>query len=178
MSASAPMRAAKLHNGSRLRQAGWVAAFAACVAGLAGLTVGVNSVKSEVRLAERQIIALEREKMLLETEFQVRANQQQLANWNEVEFGYRAPDASQYLESERQLARLGEPRAPGAPVPIRVARAQAEMNAGGLGEQAPAPQMVSPLTGKPITSQPKNRNQTLAERLAAPVASSALETAQ
>ncbi|RDC59342.1 hypothetical protein HME9302_00529 [Alteripontixanthobacter maritimus] len=178
MSGSAPLRAAKLHNGSRIRQAGWAVALVACVAGLAGLTVGVNSVKSEVRLVERQIIALEREKTLLETEFQVRANQQQLANWNEVEFGYRAPDAQQYLESERQLAGLGAPRAVGAPAPIRVARAPVNPANGDVGDDRPAPQMVSPLTGKPVTAQPKDSRQSFAERFAAPVASSALEAAQ
>ena len=80
--------------------------------------------------------------MLLETEFETRANQLQLASWNNVEFGYSAPTASQFLENERQLAAFGTPRAPGAPEPIRVASASGD---------APAyPKFVSPLTGKPI----------------------------
>ena len=131
--------------GSRLRQIGWVVVLAICFTAFLALTFRVNAVKSEVRLAERQIVALERKKILLETEFQTRANQQQLADWNAVEFGYKAPEADQYLESERQLAQLGQPRGANAPDPIRVARAPQP----GEGNDG-YPAMVSPLTGKPI----------------------------
>ncbi|MCP5395952.1 MAG: hypothetical protein H6918_04330 [Sphingomonadaceae bacterium] len=131
--------------GSRLRQIGWFVVLAVCFTAFLALTFRVNAVKSEVRLAERQIVALERKKILLETEFQTRANQQQLADWNAVEFGYQAPEADQYLESERQLAQLGQPRAATAPDPIRVARAP---QPGEGNDRYPA--MVSPLTGKPV----------------------------
>lgn len=107
--------------GSRLRQASWIATLLVCTALFIALTLRVNAVKSEVRLAERRIVSLERQKLLLETEFETRANQQQLAAWNNVDFGYRAPGADQFLETERQLAALGTPRAAGAPEPIRVA---------------------------------------------------------
>lgn len=130
--------------GSRLRQLGWAVTLALCLAGFVALTFKVNSVRSEVRLAERRIVALQREKILLETEFETRASQQQLARWNAVEFGYQAPSADQYLEGERQLAALGEPRAVTAPTPIRVARAEDEKR------ETPLPAMVSPLTGKPV----------------------------
>jgi hypothetical protein len=147
--------------GSRLRQIGWAVALAICLAGFVALTFKVNSVKSEVRLAERRIISLQREKMLLETEFETRASQQQLAQWNAVEFGYQAPTADQYLENERQLAGLGEPRSINAPAPIRVARAS-EAGAG-----LAFPKMVSPLTGKPVHEQsaPHGEIAALAETL-------------
>lgn len=128
-------------RGSRLRQMGWAALLAVCVSGFAGLTFRVNAVKSEVRLAEREIIALRKEKMILETEFQTRANQQQLADWNRIEFGFQTPTADQYLENERELADLGLPRGLNAPNPIRVARAPTE------GENDNLPSLVSPLTG-------------------------------
>lgn len=143
--------------GSRLRQLGWAVTLALCVTLFAALTFKVNSVRSEVRLAERQILALQRERVLLETEFETRASQQQLAQWNAVDFGYQAPNADQYLEGERQLARLGEPRAPAAPTPIRVARAE-----GDAGE-AKFPAMVSPLTGKPV--KPVDPVETLTDKL-------------
>lgn len=129
-------------RGSRIRQIGWAALFAICLSAFAALTFRVNAVKSEVRLAERQIVALQKEKIQLETEFQSRANQQQLADWNRIEFGYGAPNADQYLESERQLAGLGVPRGLNAPNPIRVARApdESELDTG-------FPALVSPLTG-------------------------------
>jgi hypothetical protein len=107
----------------RVRSIGWVAVLTVCGALTMGLTLRVNAVKSQVRLAERQIVSLQRQKTLLETEFETRANQQQLKVLNDVEFGYQAPTAGQYLEGERQLAALAKPRAPDAPAPIRVASA-------------------------------------------------------
>jgi hypothetical protein len=128
---------------SRLRRIGWIAALATCTALYLMLHLKVHSVQSEVVRAERQIVALEQQKVLLETEFESRSNQLQLAAWNRVDFGYVAPSAGQFIENERKLASFGVPRATGAPAPIRVA--------GGSGEEAPEfPQLVSPLTGKPL----------------------------
>lgn len=131
----------------RMRQVGWVAVLLVCFALLVALTFRVNAVKSQVRLTERQIAAVKQDKLLLETEFETRANQQQLKNLNDVEFGYQAPTAGQYLEGERQLSALGKPRGPGAPDPIRVASA-AEVT-----ESASFPEMVSPLTGKAMAAE-------------------------
>ena len=133
-------------TGSRIRQIGWAAVLAACVAMFAVLSFNVHAVKSEVLLAERQIIALESETLLLETEFQTRASQRQLAEWNAVELGYRAPRADQYLDNERQLASLGTPLGPDAPAPIRVARTDLAS-----AEQVADRPMVSPVTGAPVT---------------------------
>lgn len=121
-----------LPGGSRLRQIGWAVVLGCCLVLFLALTFQVNAVKSEVRLIERKIIALQRQKLMLETEFQTRASQRQLAEWNAVEFGYVAPRADQYLESERQLARLGTPRGIGTPDPIRVARAEPAVEQPGL----------------------------------------------
>ena len=110
-------------NATRFRNIGWLAVLAVCFAGFLALTFKVNAVKSDVRLLERQIIAAERSKLMLETEFQTRASQHQLAAWNQVEFGYSAPRADQYVEHERQLAALGSPRGIDAPDMIRVAKA-------------------------------------------------------
>ncbi|GAD49473.1 hypothetical protein NT2_05_03940 [Caenibius tardaugens NBRC 16725] len=133
---------------ARMRSIGWAVVLTVCIALFVGLTFQVNSVKSQVRLAERRIVSLEREKLLLETEFETRASQHQLANWNTVEFGYRAPRADQFLENERQLASLGTPPAIGAPDPIRVASADVQDDGG---EAFPA--MVSPLTGKAFAAE-------------------------
>lgn len=131
----------------RLRSIGWAALLVACFTVLVALTFRVNAVKSQVRLAERQIVAVKQDKLLLETEFETRANQQQLKSLNDVEFGYQAPTAGQYLESERQLAALGKPRAPDAPSPIRVA------SAADVTEVSLLPAMVSPLTGKAMAAE-------------------------
>ncbi|MGH6785960.1 MAG: hypothetical protein ACREBO_03945 [Novosphingobium sp.] len=131
----------------RIRSVGWAAILLVFLAATAALTFRVNAVKSEVQLAERRIVDLKREKLFLETEFLTRANQQQLRNLNDVEFGYTAPTSRQYLESERQLAALGKPRAADAPAPIRVARAEVPAEGG-------FPAMVSPLTGKALAAEP------------------------
>ncbi|MEO0063025.1 MAG: hypothetical protein RLZZ08_1585 [Pseudomonadota bacterium] len=128
---------------SRIRRIGWIAALALCTAMYLLLHLKVHAVRSDVVRAERQIVALEQSKVLLETEYETRANQLQLAEWNRVDFGYTAPDAGQFVDSERQLASFSGPTQVGAPEPIRVAMNDAA--------EAPAyPKMVSPLTGKPI----------------------------
>ena len=132
----------------RLRSIGWAALLITCFTLLVALTFRVNAVKSQVRLAERQIVTVKQEKMFLETEFQTRANQQQLKSLNDVEFGYQAPTAGQYLEGERQLADLGKARAPDAPSPIRVASA-----ALADGSDSGFPEMVSPLTGQAMAAE-------------------------
>lgn len=126
----------------RVRTIGWAFVLSVCLALTLALTLWVNAVKSQVRLTEREILALKREKLQLETEFATRANQEQLRMLNNTEFGYTAPTAGQYLESERQLAALGKPRAPDAPAQIRVASAERDGDSGIL------PAMVSPITGK------------------------------
>lgn len=130
---------------SRIRRIGWFAALAVCAMLYLTLHLKVHAVRSEVIRAERQIVALEHQKLLLETEFETRSNQLQLAAWNRVDFGYVAPTAAQFLDNERQLANFGIPRAPGSPEPIRVA---------GVGGDLPEyPKLVSPLTGKPVDEE-------------------------
>lgn len=126
----------------RLHTIGWGMALTICMALTLALTFRVNAVKSQVRLAERQIVSLKQEKMFLETEFETRASQQQLEAFNDVDFGYQAPTAGQYLENERQLASLGKARSPDAPSPIRVAAA----DTGETGIRA-MPAIVTPLAG-------------------------------
>lgn len=150
--------------GSRLRQTGWFVLLAVCAAIFLVLTFHVNSVKNKVHLAERSIIALELEKQTLEIEFEARCNQQQLANWNKIDFGYEAPKADQYLDSPRQLAALGLARGPGAPEPIRVARAEDE-------DETTLISMVSPLTG----SQDREEESSGSKRSSRPAAKTLAE---
>ncbi|MGB3753752.1 MAG: hypothetical protein WA954_07625 [Parerythrobacter sp.] len=129
-------------GGSRLRQVGWLVVLAICFLAVVLLWAQVNAVKGAVNAAEKKIVALEAETIELETEFQVRSNQQQLANWNRIDFGYRPPTAAQYLDHERELVALGAPQGPGAPQPIRVARSDVTPQDDGILA------MVSPLTGR------------------------------
>ena len=143
-----------MRPGSRLRQIGWAVALSLCATLFVILSFRVNAVKSDVRLAEREIIALKRETTMLEIEFQTRASQEQLTNFNRVEYGYKAPRADQYLENERQLASLGLPRHADAPNPIRVARAP------DLDDESLFPEMVNPLTGAPMGDASSERKNT------------------
>lgn len=159
-------------HASRIRQIGWALVLGFCFALLLALTFQVNAVKSDVRLVERQIIASERSKMMLETEFQTRASQHQLADWNAVEFGYSAPRADQYVEHERQLAQLGTPRGVDAPEPIRVAAAHSvavEEREEGLFDEW-LDDDAAPTTGKRSASIDSATRVTssLAQRLAGP----------
>jgi len=136
---------------TRLRRMGWLAVLSLCTVFYLALHLKVHAVQSEVVRSERQIVALESEKSLLETEFETRANQEQLASWNRIDFGYAAPAAGQFVENERELAKFGTPRAAGAPAPILVA---------GIadGEKAPPfAKFVSPL-GRPVDARLINAN--------------------
>lgn len=152
----------------RVRSIGWALTFAICLALLAGLTLRVNAVKSQVLLTERKIVAVERDKLSLETEFQTRANQQQLTAINEVEFGYTAPGAGQYVEGERQLAALARPAMPAEALPAAsapVLMASADQAAPRLAtaavRSAPAkgsfPALVAPLAGTSLAAVPETR---------------------
>lgn len=130
---------------SRLRSMGWLATLAVCAALVLALAFRVNALRSQVHQSDAQIIALKQDMVYLETEFETRASQQQLKQLNDVDFGYAAPVAGQYLDSERRLAAFAKPAEPGAPAPVRVASADDSVTAG---EAFPA--MVSPITGKPL----------------------------
>ncbi|MDP9057145.1 MAG: hypothetical protein M3N34_07460 [Pseudomonadota bacterium] len=105
----------------RVQSIGWFTLLTVCTVLTGSLVLRVNAVKSQVQISQRKIIALTRENQFLETEYETRANQQQLSDINDLDFGYKAPDSGQYLENERQLAMLGKPRGVDAPAPIEVA---------------------------------------------------------
>ncbi len=130
-------------SANRFRSIGWIALLLVCATLVMVLAFRVNGLRSQVHRTEQQIVALRKEKLYLETEVETRANQQQLKLWNDVEFGYVAPTASQYLANERQLAAFSKPDEPDAPAPIRVASVDDAVAA-----QAAFPAIVSSLTGE------------------------------
>jgi len=129
---------------TRFRRIGWLAALSICLALYTLLHLKVNAVHSDVVRAERQIVQLEEQNMLLETEFLTRSNQVQLAKLNRINFGFQAPKAEQFIDGERQLARFGSPRDEHAPAPILLAGVATEDGV------PPFPQLVSPLTGEVV----------------------------
>lgn len=164
------MASQPIQAGSRLRQASWAAVLSGALGLFLALTFHVNAIKSEVRLAERRIVSLEREKLLLETEFESRSSQRQLAEWNAVEFGYVAPRSGQFLDDERQLASLGTPMRADAPEPVRIARAAPPVE-----DDSPLADWVSPLTGQPLAAEPRETVRDAARRAAKATATSLAE---
>lgn len=142
----------------RVRSIVWVAVLALCAAMLIALTLRVNAVKSEVYSTEKRIVYTQSQINELETEFQTRSNQQALKKLNDLEFGYQAPGAGQYIEGERQLAALGAAPGPDAPAPIRFANAEPQV------AQAPATEhhersllaMVNPVSGATAAALPES----------------------
>ncbi|MFN4221618.1 MULTISPECIES: hypothetical protein [Novosphingobium] len=133
---------------NRLRTVGWLVLLALCLGLVLVTAFRVNALRSQIHRAEARIVALKQERLYLETEFETRSNQQQLKTWNDVEFGYAAPGAGQYLEGERALAALSVPARPDAPAPIRVASVDDSVIA-----SSAFPAMVSPLSGKPQSTE-------------------------
>jgi hypothetical protein len=129
---------------ARFRRIGWFALLGVCTLLYGLLHLQVWSVSSEVKRAERHIVALEQHKMILETEFLTRSSQAQLAAWNRVDFGYSAPRADQFIGSERQLASFGMDGAVGHDEVLRLASFSADE------EVEPFPRLVSPITGEPL----------------------------
>lgn len=102
----------------RLRTIGWIALIFVVAIGLYPLSLSVAALRSDLNRVERDIVATKSQIRYLETEFATRASLQQLETWNDLEYGYVAPSASQYLDGERDLADLGGRRTPGEPVRV------------------------------------------------------------
>jgi hypothetical protein len=134
----------------RVRSIGWISVLVVCGAMTIGLTLRVNAVKSQVHDTEKKIVWVKQDIDFFETEFATRSNQQALKQLNDLEFGYKAPMAAQYIEGERQLAALGAVPGPGAPQPIRYANAEKPE-----GEQGSLLAMVSPVSGATAAALPE-----------------------
>lgn len=126
------------------RRIGWIAIIVICLIAYLMLVLKGNSVRSEVVQAERQIVRLEQQNMLLETEYLTRSSQVQLARWNRVDFGYSAPNAQQFIHSERELASFGGAAGADGPAPILLAGFVSSE------EVRAFPQLVSPVTGEAV----------------------------
>ncbi|MBT0669409.1 hypothetical protein HT136_13645 [Novosphingobium profundi] len=158
----------------RVRSIGWISVLVICGAMLVALTLRVNAVKSEVFVTEKRIVYTQQQINFLETEFQTRSNQQALKKLNDLEFGYQAPSAGQYLEGERQLAALGAAPGPDAPAPIRYANADpAQVPGEGTAQEAEEKAgsllaMVNPVSGATAAAMPESeRRRELASAKAA-----------
>lgn len=92
----------------RLKTIGWIALIFIVAIALYPLSLSVATLRSDLGRVERDILHTRAEIRYLETEFATRASLTQLAMWNDLEYGYEAPSASQYLDGERELANLDD----------------------------------------------------------------------
>lgn len=104
----------------RLKTIGWIALIFIVAIALYPLSLSVATLRSDLTRTEREIQRTRAEIRYLETEFATRASLTQLAMWNDLEYGYEAPSAAQYLDGERELANLGD-EARQLDKPVRVA---------------------------------------------------------
>ncbi len=104
----------------RLKTIGWIALIFIVAIALYPLSLSVATLRSDLTRTERDILRTRAEIRYLETEFATRASLAQLAMWNDLEYGYEAPSAAQYLDGERELANLGDATKP-LDRPVRVA---------------------------------------------------------
>ena len=115
------------------------------------VSLKVAATRSELTRIERDIIRTRDNIRYLESELAVRASMRQLEQWNADAFGYSAPDAGQYLASERQLASLDRlPRARGANEVAPVLMAMVSP----VGTPAVSAPKESPVAGKPAAAKP------------------------
>jgi hypothetical protein len=120
------------------------------------VSLKVAATRSELTRIERQIDRTQANIRYLESELAVRASMRQLEQWNADTFGYSAPSASQYLESERQLASLdGLPRARGANEVAPVLMAMVSpVGVSPVGTPAPASAAAEKPATKPAAEKP------------------------
>jgi len=104
----------------RLKNLGWVALVFIVIISLYPLSLSVGALRSNLERTETDIVKVKKELRYLETEFATRASMQQLEQWNQLEYGYSAPTADQFLEGERALANVGNGHE-GIKKPVRVA---------------------------------------------------------
>lgn len=90
----------------RLKGLGWFASCTAIVLGFYLVSLQVASERGKLDVLNGRIRTAERDIRALETEFDTRANLQQLERWNGDILALSAPIAGQFLRNEAQLASL------------------------------------------------------------------------
>ena len=140
----------------KLQGIGLVLLVLICAMMLYPVSLKVAATRSELTRIERQIDRTQANIRYLESELAVRASMRQLEQWNADSFGYSAPSASQYLESERQLASLdGLPRARGANEVAPVLMAMVSpVGVSPAGTPAPAAAAAEKPAAKPAAEKP------------------------
>lgn len=122
----------------KLKNFGWVALLSFVAVLLYPLSLNVGALRSELISTDQKILNTKREISFLQAELRTRANMQQLAEWNDLLYGYAPPTAEQYLDGERALANLDGAGPDVRPVMVAVSLSDGVNPAGEVGEPGAA----------------------------------------
>jgi hypothetical protein len=122
----------------KLKNFGWLALLSIIAVLLYPLSLNVGALHSELVQTDRKIMETKREISFLQAELRTRANMQQLAEWNDLLYGYTAPTAEQFLEGERALANLNGAEPSVKPVMVAVSNIDGAAPAGEVGQPGAA----------------------------------------
>jgi hypothetical protein len=117
----------------KLKNFGWLALLSTIAVLLYPLSLNVGALHSELVRTDRKIMETKREINFLQAELRTRANMQQLAEWNDLLYGYAPPTAEQFLDGERALANLGGAGPVMKPVMVAVSNIDGTAPAGEIG---------------------------------------------
>lgn len=118
----------------KLKNFGWVALLSVVIVLLYPLSLNVGALHSELVSTDRKIMETKREISFLQAELRTRANMQQLAEWNDLLYGYGPPTADQFLAGERALANLDGDGPNVKPVMVAVSGGNGIAPAGEIGK--------------------------------------------
>jgi hypothetical protein len=131
----------------KLKNFGWIALLSVIAVLLYPLSLNVGALHSKLVDTDRKIMETKREISFLQAELRTRANMQQLAEWNDVLYGYSAPTADQFIDGERALAGLDGAGPDVKPVMVAVSDIDGAAPAGEIGQAGAA---ASKLDDTPI----------------------------
>ncbi len=120
----------------RLKNLGWLALVFLVAILLYPLSLNVAATHSDLARVDSQILETKREISFLQAELRTRASVQQLAEWNELLYGYEPPTAEQFVEGEAALANLGGSAPTTKPVMVAIEENVAPAGVVGSGNAA------------------------------------------
>ena len=118
----------------KLKNFGWVALLSVIIVLLYPMSLNVGALHSELVSTDRKIMETKREISFLQAELRTRANMAQLAEWNDLLYGYGPPTADQFLAGERALANLDGIGPDVKPVMVAVSEVDGIVPAGEIGK--------------------------------------------
>lgn len=136
----------------RMQGLGWTALVFLVAILLYPLSLNVGAMHAKLMRTDSQIVETRREISYLEAEIRARASLEQLEKWNDLLYGYDAPQAAQYLGSQRALADMhGDDLGPQTPIMVS---ASYGLNSAPMGTIGTGGQMASAADTAGVAAKP------------------------